>query len=77
MESAALLILDLQLVVHKFHQLTEFKALLTRACSLVRKFNTSAKATKKLITKRGKKTCERLLHSLELNLAVDWSSTYC
>jgi len=59
----------LQLVVHKFDQLTEFKALLTRAHSLVRKFNnTSAKATEKLITKCGKK--------LVKDCHTRWSSTY-
>jgi len=58
----------LQLVVHKFDQLTEFKALLTRAHSRIRKFNTSAEATEKLITKCGKK--------LVKDCRTRWSSTY-
>lgn len=58
----------LQLVVQKFDQLTEFRALLKRAHSLVQKFNTSAKATEKLITERGKK--------LVRDCPTRWSSTY-
>lgn len=38
-------------VVQKFDEQTEFKALLKRAHSLVRKFNASTKATEKLIAK--------------------------
>lgn len=45
----------LQLVVHKFEELAEFKSILKRAHSLVRKFNMSANATEKLIAKCGKK----------------------
>ena len=58
----------LQLVVHKFEELAEFKTLLKRAHSLVRKFNTSAKATEKLIAKCGKK--------LVRDCPTRWSSTY-
>ena len=39
----------LQLVVQKFDELPEFKSLLKRAHSLVSKFNTSVRATEKLI----------------------------
>ena len=58
----------LQLVVQKFDELPEFKSLLKRAHSLVRKFNTSVRATEKLIAKSGKK--------LVRHCPTRWTSTY-
>lgn len=58
----------LQLVLQKFDEQTEFKALLKRAHNLVRKFNTLAKATEKLIAKCGKKLVQ--------DCPTRWSSTY-
>lgn len=58
----------LQLVVQKFDGITEFKSVLKRAHTLVRKFNTSAKATEKLIAKCGKK--------LVRDCPTRWSSMY-
>lgn len=58
----------LQLVVQKFDEITEIKSVLKRAHRLVRKFNTSAKATEKLIAKCGKQ--------LLRDCPTRWSSTY-
>ena len=58
----------LQLVVQKFDELPEFKSLLKRAHSLVRKFNTPVRATEKLIAKSGKK--------LVRHCPTRWTSTY-
>ena len=58
----------LQLVVQKFDQVTEFKALIKRAHQVVRKVNCSTKATEKLIAICGKK--------LVRDCPTRWSSTY-
>ena len=58
----------LQLVVHKFDEESSFRALLKRAHSIVRKFNTSTMATEMLISISGKK--------LLRDCPTRWSSTY-
>ena len=58
----------LQLVIQKFDDVSTFKALLKRAHNLVRKFNTSTKATEKLISIAHKK--------LVRDCPTRWSSTY-
>ena len=58
----------LQLVVQKFDEVTEFKALIKRAHQVVRKVNSSTKATEKLIASCGKK--------LIRDCPTRWSSTY-
>ena len=58
----------LQLVVQKFDEVTEFKALIKHAHQVVRKVNSSTKATEKLIASCGKK--------LIRDCPTRWSSTY-
>ena len=55
-------------VVQKFDEETSLRDLLKRAHSLVRRFNTSTKATEKLISISGKK--------LMRDCPTRWSSTY-
>ena len=58
----------LQLVLQKFDEVTEFKALIKCAHQVVRKVNSSKKATEKLIASCGKK--------LIPDCPTRWSSTY-
>lgn len=58
----------LQLVVNKFSNFKDFKLLMKRAHALVRKVNTSTKATEQLVHHSGKK--------LTKDCPVRWSSTF-
>ena len=58
----------LQLVVNKFSEITAFKGVLNRAHTLIRKVNSSGKATESLVLLSGKK--------LVRDCPTRWSSTY-
>ena len=58
----------LQLVVTKFDEVTQFKEPMKRAHAVVRKINSSTKATEKLVTLSGKKLIK--------DCPTRWSSTF-